>query len=252
MEFPDLGSQCAFLDCKQLDFLPVECDKCKLLFCTNHSVDYQHNCSQLNEVSHLVEWNEASGSPKSYKCSLSNCRGRELTPVVCEKCEKQFCLKHRLPHDHSCPSVQKLLTTSLTPKEKVTKIIGKELSKEKPSGRTGRRSTNTSSKVVEMKLKMKAKGESRIPVIERTYVNVHAVDETMPMFFSHEYSIGKIIDLIAKECSLKNENHVTNSPKIRIFDGNDVIIPTDLKLSEVLSSNAYDVTKFGDMFVKYI
>jgi len=44
MEFPDFGKQCANKDCKQLDFLPVKCDKCHALFCKDHSTFDSHQC----------------------------------------------------------------------------------------------------------------------------------------------------------------------------------------------------------------
>ncbi|XP_057386082.1 AN1-type zinc finger protein 2A isoform X3 [Balaenoptera acutorostrata] len=44
MEFPDLGKHCSEKTCKQLDFLPLECDACKQDFCKDHFTYSAHKC----------------------------------------------------------------------------------------------------------------------------------------------------------------------------------------------------------------
>ncbi|XP_036682176.1 AN1-type zinc finger protein 2A isoform X8 [Balaenoptera musculus] len=44
MEFPDLGKHCSEKTCKQLDFLPLECDACKQDFCKDHFTYAAHKC----------------------------------------------------------------------------------------------------------------------------------------------------------------------------------------------------------------
>lgn len=39
---------------------------------------------------------------KSPKCSVSTCKVRELVSLICQKCRKNHCLKHRHPQDHKC------------------------------------------------------------------------------------------------------------------------------------------------------
>lgn len=51
MEFPDFGKQCAHKDCKQLDFLPVQCDHCQAMFCKDHSRADSHECTPIDNTS---------------------------------------------------------------------------------------------------------------------------------------------------------------------------------------------------------
>ncbi|ODM92148.1 AN1-type zinc finger protein 2B [Orchesella cincta] len=36
------------------------------------------------------------------RCSLKGCKQKELVPVLCDRCNLNYCLKHRHPQDHSC------------------------------------------------------------------------------------------------------------------------------------------------------
>jgi predicted nucleic acid binding AN1-type Zn finger protein len=42
MELPELGEQCSFVGCGQLDFLPFNCDGCDRTFCLEHRTS--HGC----------------------------------------------------------------------------------------------------------------------------------------------------------------------------------------------------------------
>ena len=46
MEFPDLGSHCANSACNRLDFLPLKCDACGKLFCSDHLAYDSHDCPE--------------------------------------------------------------------------------------------------------------------------------------------------------------------------------------------------------------
>jgi len=130
MEF-DLGLQCNKKDCKQLDFLPFTCDKCKLKFCLDHRTYKAHECTEHKENTSLyplcplcsvpvpvLEGQDANEEmeqhilrgckPKKLNtnhCSVKGCRsGKEslIFAVKCNKCNKQHCLRHRSPYDHNC------------------------------------------------------------------------------------------------------------------------------------------------------
>lgn len=45
MEFPILGEHCSYPSCKRLDFLPLYCDHCRLIFCKEHAYPSElHQC----------------------------------------------------------------------------------------------------------------------------------------------------------------------------------------------------------------
>lgn len=134
MEFPDLGSHCSVSVCKKLDFLPVKCDACLQMFCSEHMSYVKHECKFAAQkdiqvpvcplcnqpvptkrgelpdyaVSLHIDNNCKSDTAQerrkifTNKCSMKGCKGKELIPVNCYQCSLNFCLKHRHPNDHKC------------------------------------------------------------------------------------------------------------------------------------------------------
>lgn len=132
MEFPTLGKRCSFATCRQLDFLPFKCGACEHIFCLEHRTAEAHSCqapafiedrrvptcplcqkpvsvaegedvnTKINE--HIDGGCKAAHveAKKSKRCTAKRCRTSELFPVQCNKCRRQFCLKHRHPQDHEC------------------------------------------------------------------------------------------------------------------------------------------------------
>lgn len=263
MELPDVGTHCSFHECQRLDFLPIECPLCKQQFCKEHVKNTEHGCVISKNNTLTKEQVDELANPVSYSCSIEACKNRELTPIKCDECKKQFCLKHRLPVDHECAAIIKKEANpldSLTTREKVAKITGKSLSvdKKQDNGRVGKRSKKTANKVVEMKLKMKAKGETSVPVDERVYFNVNVIQDgsgalkEYPLFFSREHTIGRIIDQTANYCGLKNQNHISTAPKLRLYVAEGEFLPTERKLTDLLSDESADVNNFGEIFITYV
>lgn len=134
MEFPDLGHHCNLAACNRLDFLPMKCSGCKKLFCNDHLSYSLHNCptahtrdvqvpvcplcdkpipvnrNELPDIKmsqHIdsdCQSDPAKEKRKAYTnaCSVRKCKKKELVPVNCNTCRKNFCLKHRHPTDHEC------------------------------------------------------------------------------------------------------------------------------------------------------
>jgi len=131
MELPDLGKHCSEKSCRQLDFLPMKCDACSLIFCKDHLQYDKHNCTGLykkniqvpvcplcsqpvpvsrgsvpdHAVSQHIENNcETRKKAKvfSNKCNKAKCKKKELVPLICDVCKLNFCLTHRHPADHDC------------------------------------------------------------------------------------------------------------------------------------------------------
>eukprot|EP00058_Branchiostoma_floridae_P026251 XP_002611741.1 hypothetical protein BRAFLDRAFT_284089 [Branchiostoma floridae] len=137
-EFPDLGAHCSETFCKQLDFLPMKCDCCEKIFCKDHILYRQHNCEssykkdvqvpvcplcnapipvkrgELPDIrvgEHIdrdCKSDKAEQRRKIYtnRCNVKGCKQKELIPVVCDSCRKNFCLKHRHTTDHNCKGYQ--------------------------------------------------------------------------------------------------------------------------------------------------
>ncbi|NXS05835.1 ZFN2B protein, partial [Oxylabes madagascariensis] len=117
-----------------LDFLPLKCDACEQIFCTDHIRYAQHNCTSAykkdvqvpvcplcntpipvrrEEMPDIVVGEHIDRDCKSdpaqrkrkiftNKCLKPGCKQKEMMKVICDQCHKNYCLKHRHPLDHDC------------------------------------------------------------------------------------------------------------------------------------------------------
>ncbi|KAJ8673996.1 hypothetical protein QAD02_005258 [Eretmocerus hayati] len=134
MELPDLGEHCTEKTCNRLDFLPLKCDACAQLFCRDHISYKEHSCPSAYKKDVQVPVCPLCNVPVPFKrgdppdiavglhidndcksdygknrrkvfankCSSKGCKTKEIVPVKCSDCGKNFCLKHRHPSDHAC------------------------------------------------------------------------------------------------------------------------------------------------------
>ncbi|XP_018327430.1 AN1-type zinc finger protein 2A [Agrilus planipennis] len=128
MEFPDLGEHCTQSGCNKLDFLPIKCEACTLVYCSEHH--FRHNCTQQKDnkvpvcplcdqpvpitrgvkpdlIVNLHIENQCPSELKKKevfinRCIVKGCKNKEIVPIVCKDCNNNFCLKHRHPTDHKC------------------------------------------------------------------------------------------------------------------------------------------------------
>lgn len=134
MELPHLGEHCSEKTCNRLDFLPLKCDACDSIFCTDHISYVSHSCPSaykkdiqvpvcpmcnvpipfkrgeppdLAVGKHIDNDCQADSSKDRRKvftnrCSAKGCKIKEIVRVDCSECGRNFCLKHRHPTDHNC------------------------------------------------------------------------------------------------------------------------------------------------------
>jgi len=217
MELPQLGDHCTLENCKLLNFLPFRCDLCALTFCLDHRLPKAHACENY------VEKDDVDPSmPKEkikYKCELAEgCKNKELSAVICPKCDKNFCLAHRHPPDHNCHVWKE--------EERL------RLEKHKPAKRTpvalnqrplrSQKARQTAAKVALMKMKLHADGDKSIPLTERVYCWVafprnsfDGVSDPLPsqvkdkpIFFCDKWSLGRSIDFLSSRFNIQNQNNV--------------------------------------------
>ncbi|KAL4235022.1 AN1-type zinc finger protein 1 [Mactra antiquata] len=235
-ELPSLGKHCCFLDCKQLDFLPFDCDGCGKLFCKDHRTKDCHNCTKELSTTVSHDYTGVTG----YTCTLDSCSNRELTEIVCNKCQQSFCLSHRHPQDHKCSKLEEMSSSSISKTaEHVNKIISSKPAVKNIKRGQGAKSSKTAAKVALMKMKMHAEGDNGCPVTERVYINVHSPlkcnRESKSMFFSKTWSVGRVIDSIANRLGIQNNNNVHLAKKLRLFHTEDGdILPTDCDLDSLV------------------
>lgn len=128
---------CSLPNCRELDFLPFECNCCKKVFCQRHFAYQAHNCTQAAAASVQVilcplcdnsirikpeedpnlTWEThfiqscakcKSSKPKKNKCPVPGCK--EILSLSnkyeCQRCGSTVCLKHRSEFDHPCTPCQ--------------------------------------------------------------------------------------------------------------------------------------------------
>ncbi|XP_041376004.1 AN1-type zinc finger protein 1-like [Gigantopelta aegis] len=250
-ELPDLGKQCSVETCKQLDFLPFQCDGCGNVFCSDHRTKDNHGCSLCLQEKTTLEYN----GPKAFTCDLNGCGNRELTPLPCEHCQRSFCLRHRHQQDHQCSKLLDAPVRGAKTAEHVKQILAaKEVrAPDKPRRIVNSKSSSTARKVALMKLKMHATGDKGIPDSERVYLNVQLPQTssltTAAMFFSKKWSIGRIIDYMTSTHGIPNANNTVTDKKLRLFVNElDEELPVDESLesqiSSVLDSGATVILKY--------
>ncbi|NXJ73955.1 ZFN2B protein, partial [Trogon melanurus] len=116
------------------DFLPLKCDACEQIFCTDHITYAQHACTSAykkdvqvpvcplcntpvpvrrGEMPDVVVGEHIDRDCKSdpaqrkrkiftNKCFKPGCKQKEMMKVICDQCHNNYCLKHRHPLDHDC------------------------------------------------------------------------------------------------------------------------------------------------------
>eukprot|EP00076_Gallus_gallus_P042670 XP_025008208.1 AN1-type zinc finger protein 2B isoform X1 [Gallus gallus] len=116
------------------DFLPLKCDACERIFCTDHVAYAQHECTSAYKKDVQVPVCPLCNTPVpvrrgempdavvgehidrdcrsdpaqrqrkifTNKCLKPGCKQKEMMKVICEQCHKNYCLKHRHPLDHDC------------------------------------------------------------------------------------------------------------------------------------------------------
>ena len=217
-ELPHIGKHCAHQECRQLDYLSIGCTGCSQAFCKDHFPFDNHQCSR--------KYLKKSGKRdyfgvKGYGCSLGECKNRELTEVICEFCENNFCLEHRHQVDHSCSKLENPSQRMAATREHVQAIVNKSATSSKSKGR-GHKSKAMAAKVALMKIKMKAVGDKAIPDTERVYINVNlpkgSKNSNKAVYFSKQWSFGRVVDDIASRAQLENKNNVATAKKLKLFD----------------------------------
>ncbi|KAF9899782.1 zinc finger, AN1-type domain [Lobosporangium transversale] len=157
MELPSIGKHCSDLNCAQLDFLPFTCQYCKQIFCQDHWKLETHTCPNKDAATQQdqrvpicplcdkpvpikkgedpnvrMEQHISAGCPEpatttskpiyTNSCNAKGCKNRSAIPIICQKCRRNFCLKHRLEDDHACPNLRQPQEPQMQQSSKKTSI----------------------------------------------------------------------------------------------------------------------------------
>lgn len=243
-----IGQHCEAEYCNQLDFLPFYCQSCEKTFCLDHRTEGAHKCANAGawaERKRQAELSKLSiGASRPLQdrvtekpCSSADCKttiGTSLVPGVhCDRCNRDYCLKHRLREDHDCAN---LTPIGARVPDKVTSALGnlrsmwasqkqrmqeakQKLPKPKPTAAARQR-------ISVAELKKTAKGDDKLAVEKRIYLHVEAeaatVNAKVPkgeFFYSKDWVIGRVLDAAARSLQIENINNQSNKEedKLRIF-----------------------------------
>ncbi|KAI1618148.1 hypothetical protein EDD36DRAFT_425740 [Exophiala viscosa] len=246
-----IGRHCEFAYCHQLDFLPFHCDSCNHTFCLDHRTETAHQCPRAGEWARSRRRNSVGrpttntpspGRPNASnatQCSDPKCKTfintLQNTGVHCPQCNRNYCLKHRMREDHDCKNLIPLGARPIdiamqSNKDKIKSGFGRLKSwtttkqdslmpKPKPSSRAAQLAAlNT--------LKKNAKGDDKLEAEKRVYLHVEAeAASTMSklpradLFFSQEWSVGRLLDEAAKRLQVANVNNrvETEEQRLRVY-----------------------------------
>ncbi|KAL2392276.1 hypothetical protein ABEF95_002078 [Exophiala dermatitidis] len=179
------------------------------------------------------------------QCSNPTCKTfvhtLQNTGVHCPQCNRTYCLKHRMREDHDCAN---LIPVGARPagagaallqsnKEKLRLGFGRlkswgakvqqdtstMVSGSRPQGSSGR-----AAQIVALNaLKKNAKGDDKLDPAKRVYLHVEAeaasTTSKLPradLFFSQDWSVGRLLDEAAKRLQVANVNNRVDSEEQRL------------------------------------
>jgi len=154
---------------------------------------------------------------KKTRCSLKRCKKSDPLPFICSSCHHQFCIQHRNPIDHECISVvnNSLKNVPAKPPKQRSRSIFQFLMKQENSKKP------TAQIVSLQKMKNRAIGDVNIPPEKRFYLEIvyplNSKVQPKLMFFSSTATVGRILDIVAKEGKIDNRNNQPDAEKLHLI-----------------------------------
>jgi predicted nucleic acid binding AN1-type Zn finger protein len=166
-------------------------------------------------------------------CSQKGCKNKEVVPVRCKVCLKNYCFSHRLQLDHTCNHAT---SGNHIKKENTNTASNKTIGLPIPNKSTKGPLNVANKPASPISLKTTAKGDARIPENKRIYLEVVYPSNTSikpkMMFFNQEWSVGKALDVIADAGGVINTNNKPGPEKLCLFSlKTGEILPTSVPLS---------------------
>ncbi|KAK4144538.1 uncharacterized protein C8A04DRAFT_11451 [Dichotomopilus funicola] len=248
------GSHCQYSYCNQLDFLPFRCQSCDKTFCLDHRTEDGHACTNpgawaaRKREAELAKHSAGEGRRMrdliaQKPCADDNCKttiGTALIPGVhCTNCNRDYCLKHRLPEDHACSSKPPIGARAVSAAHAAVVANNAKSALErfrlwgqakKEQAKISFASPAAKPKLAQMvavnNLKKTAKGDAKIAPEKRIYLYVEAEAATAKakipkgeFFYSQDWVVGKMLDTAARSLQVQNINNQSNSEedRLRVF-----------------------------------
>lgn len=240
-----VGSHCQFTYCNQLDFLPFVCPSCRQTFCLDHRTESSHECTSAGAWAERKRQAELSrvaiGGDRPVQdrisqkgCAADSCKtiiATSLVPAVhCARCNRDYCLKHRLEDEHDCKNKAPIGARPshldgaksaferlrLWGNAKKDAAAARVLPKPKPS-------TAAQRMVVVNTIKKTAKGDEKLPPQKRVYLVVEAEGKAAwgenpkgCFFYNQDWVVGRVMDAAAKSLGVDNLNNQSTDTKDKL------------------------------------
>ncbi|KAL1975757.1 hypothetical protein VTN31DRAFT_4149 [Thermomyces dupontii] len=261
-----IGRNCDYQYCRQLDFLPFRCASCGGTFCLQHRTEAAHECQKAGEwgrrrleanikptttTTTTTTTTATSAAGKTGKpCAKESCKTRIDTatqPAVhCDKCNRSYCLAHRLPEEHACSTLKPSQPTAAatthesSERETLRKIFerlktssSRFLSSGNNNNKSSRNNTSTTSnsaasRIAQLnQLRREAKGDPCIPPDRRIYLHVvgtanNGTADKPPeakLYFDTRWKVGRVLDDAARRLRVENLNNRVDgeAQRLRLF-----------------------------------
>ncbi|KAI8853879.1 hypothetical protein BC829DRAFT_381545 [Chytridium lagenaria] len=244
----EIGTHCGIEDCKTLDFLPFNCNHCSTTYCLNHRLPQNHKCPNWNDQQNITDLPEIVSTKK--ECEAANCGAKEKITSQCTSCGKSFCLKHRHAPDHNCDGVKRQEEAAAQNRENIKEYLNQRFpstSASHSAAPSAKRPTKVNPKIELMKMRSKAKGDANVSQENRVYIRVYlpqpeSKEDSMPLFFHKDWSVGRLVDKIASIANLENVNNKAVAEKmlsLHQYETGDVLAMSST-LNELVSANILD------------
>ena len=236
-DLANLGQNCSFKACSRLDFLPIKCDLCALVFCKEHSSLSSHLCEKYNQLSQKKQSEKKPLEPvQFYQCSFESCANqKEIVSICCEFCKLNFCLKHRLVVDHNCTARSELLKPDSNNIDKNKTAKPAEFKFEMKQN-VSDKNVQLAAKLLIMKLRQTAIGPPGLTEQFKYYCYVECNKEKKPFYFSTKWPIGKCIEFVFEKLRIS----ISELSKFKFYLEDSLIESSnnieDLIKKEVLAS----------------
>jgi hypothetical protein len=256
-EVQNIGEHCSYNECNRLDFLPIRCQYCLLFFCKDHSSFTSHGCNKFTETNKKNE--SVCLKPfEFFKCSLAECsaQNKEIVEVICDYCKLNYCMKHRLPVDHSCAAKLKLddeVEKQAVQKEEQKQSQKKEFKFEMKQN-VSEKNASLANKLVLMKLRQTAQGPPGIPEESKFYCFIQYNSSLLakskstnsatksPFYLNLKWPVGKCVEFIVEKINLNKANLL----KMKLFI-NENQIDSSLILDKFIKDNSVNQGSILDL-----
>ncbi|CDH58979.1 predicted protein [Lichtheimia corymbifera JMRC:FSU:9682] len=177
-------------------------------------------------------------------CGVKGCRDLEDGNAVstkCANCQQVFCLRHRHGPDHHCPVSSPADAKAYQRKLMAEAAVSRLKQKQQQPKSTSTTPTPTPIKkkvnptIELMKMKSKAKGSASVPMASRIYLNIHwpGKEDPQPMFFDKTLRIGRLLDMLADQGNIKNDNN-----RLGVDDPQRLVVVKEDTQGQVIDNSA--------------